>query len=239
MAAETPRPAEGPRKPRQRHRRLSMSEMSKLIKEYEQGALVKELAERFGVHRATVTALLEWHEVELRRSGLVREVIPIVARMYSQGWSCARLGDLFDVDASTVWRALRAAGLTMRSPSERPSRSHRLLIRTSQCQHFRWNYAHVEALAGLLGAVIGGILVLVGDFGRRWADTRQSQVQRLANAAVEFRVPIANLVADIRDARDRHEPTARIPSRGRRYEASIRLYVTPGSEELEISPSRY
>jgi DNA-binding MarR family transcriptional regulator len=83
MAAETPRPAEGPRKPRQRHRRLSMSEMSKLIKEYEQGALVKELAERFGVHRVTVTALLEWHEVELRRSGLVREVIPIVARMYS------------------------------------------------------------------------------------------------------------------------------------------------------------
>jgi Mn-dependent DtxR family transcriptional regulator len=77
-----------------------MSEMSKLIKEYEQGALVKELAERFGVHRVTVTALLERHEVELRRSGLVREVIPIVARMYSQGWSCARLGELFDVDAS-------------------------------------------------------------------------------------------------------------------------------------------
>ena len=74
----------------------------------------------------------------------------------------------------------------------------------------------MEALAGLLGAVIGGILVLVGDFGRRWADTRQSQVQRLANAAVEFSVPIAHLVADIRDARDRHEPTARIPSRGSR-----------------------
>jgi hypothetical protein len=89
----------------------------------------------------------------------------------------------------------------------------------------------VEALAGLLGAVIGGILVLVGDFGRRWADTRQSQVQRLANAAVEFSVPIAHLVADIgMHAID--EPTARIPSRGRRYEASIRLYVTPGSEEL-------
>jgi hypothetical protein len=90
----------------------------------------------------------------------------------------------------------------------------------------------LEALAGLLGAVIGGRLVLVGDFGRRWAGTRQSQVHRLANAAVEFSVPIAHLVADIWDARDRHEPTARIPSRGRRYEASIRLYVTPGSEEL-------
>ena len=110
--------------------------------------------------------------------------------------------------------------------------SRQLLVRTSQWQHLGWNHAHVEAFAGLLGAVIGGMLVLVGDFGRRRADTRQSQVQRLANAAVEFSVPIAHLVADIRDARDRHEPTARIPSRGRRYEASIRLYVTPGSDEL-------
>jgi transposase len=99
-----------------------MSEMSKLIKEYEQGALVKELAERFGVHRVTVTALLERHEVELRRSGLVSEVIPIVARMYSRGWSCARLGELFGVDASTVWRALRVAGVKMRPSSSRVRR---------------------------------------------------------------------------------------------------------------------
>jgi transposase len=122
MAAETPRPAEGSRKPGQHQRRLSMTEVAELIKEYERGVMVKELAERFGVHRVTVTALLQRQGVEIRKTGLVPEVIPVVARMYSQGWSCARLVDLFDVDASTVWRALRAAGLTMRSPSERPSR---------------------------------------------------------------------------------------------------------------------
>ena len=99
-----------------------MTEVAELIKEYERGVMVKELAERFGVHRVTVTALLQRQGVEIRKTGLVPEVIPVVARMYSQGWSCARLGDLFDVDASTVWRALRATGLTMRSPSERPSR---------------------------------------------------------------------------------------------------------------------
>jgi hypothetical protein len=75
-----------------------------------------------GIHRVTVTALLERHEVELRRSGLVPEVIPIVARMYSQGWSCARLGELFGVDPSTVWRALRVAGVKMRPSSSRVRR---------------------------------------------------------------------------------------------------------------------
>jgi hypothetical protein len=108
-------------RPRQRHRRLSMTEVAELIKEYEQGALVKELAQRFGVHRVTVTALLQRHGVELRRSGLVPEVIPVVARMYSQGWSCARLGELFGADASTVWRALHAAGVKMRPSNGRGS----------------------------------------------------------------------------------------------------------------------
>jgi hypothetical protein len=50
MAAETPRPAEGSRKPGQHQRRLSMTEVAELIKEYERGVMVKELAERFGVH---------------------------------------------------------------------------------------------------------------------------------------------------------------------------------------------
>jgi len=62
MAVETPRPAEGSRKPGQHQRRLSVTEVAELIKEYERRVMVKELAERFGVHRVTVTALLQRQE---------------------------------------------------------------------------------------------------------------------------------------------------------------------------------
>ena len=122
-AALSPRPAEGLRRPRQHHRRLSKTEVTELINGYGQGAPVKDLAQWFGIHRVTVTALLQRYGVELRRSGLAPADIPAVASMYNQGWSCARLGEKFGVDAATVWRALRATGVEMRLPSQRPARS--------------------------------------------------------------------------------------------------------------------
>lgn len=36
------------------------------------------------------------------------------AHLYRQGWSLARLGERFEVDSTTVWRALRAQGVRMR-----------------------------------------------------------------------------------------------------------------------------
>jgi transposase-like protein len=106
---------------RQRHRRLSMTEVTELIKEYEQQATVKELAQLFGINRMTVTALLQRHGVELRKSGLALTDVPAAAGLYAQGWSLAKLGSKFDVDPSTVWRALRAAGVVLRSPTDRPT----------------------------------------------------------------------------------------------------------------------
>jgi transposase-like protein len=114
-AASSPRPAEGSMQPRQHQRRLSMREVSELIKEYEQQASVKELAQRFGIHRVTVTAQLQRQGVVLRRSGLAPADIQAAATLYDQGWSCARLCTKFGVDSTTVWRALREAGVVMRS----------------------------------------------------------------------------------------------------------------------------
>jgi DNA-binding NtrC family response regulator len=78
-AASSPRPVDGHERPRQHQRRLSMTEVTKLISAYEQQASVKELAhkelahkelaQQFGIHRTTVTALLQRHGVELRHSG--------------------------------------------------------------------------------------------------------------------------------------------------------------------------
>jgi hypothetical protein len=69
-----------------------MTEVRMLIKEYEQRASVKDLAQRFGIHRLTVTALLRRHGVELRRAGLTPEQIRTAEGLYRQGWSLASLG---------------------------------------------------------------------------------------------------------------------------------------------------
>jgi transposase len=96
-----------------------MSEITELIKKYEQQVPVKELAKQFGIHRLTVTALLRRHGVELRRVGLAQEDIQTAASLYDQGWSLARLGQRFRVDPATVWRALRDAGISMQPPRTR------------------------------------------------------------------------------------------------------------------------
>ena len=118
-AASSPRPADGSRQPRQHQRRLSMTEATELIKEYEQHASIKDLAKQFGIHRLTVTALVRRHGVELRRTGLAKEDIAAAASLYGQGWSLTKLGAKYGVDSTTVWRALRAAGVVMRSSSHR------------------------------------------------------------------------------------------------------------------------
>jgi hypothetical protein len=120
-AAPSQRSAGGSTQTRQNQRRLNNAEVGKLIREYEEGALVKELAGRFGIHRLTVTALLRQHGVKLRRVGLAPDDIPAAGRLYAQGWSLARLGAEYGVDSTTVWRALLAAGVAMRNANNRPT----------------------------------------------------------------------------------------------------------------------
>ena len=78
---------------RQVHHRLGSAEVVDLIEAYSEGRSIEQLAQRFGIHRVTVTALLRRHGVELSRSGLAPEEIPEAISFYGRGWSCARLGE--------------------------------------------------------------------------------------------------------------------------------------------------
>jgi hypothetical protein len=118
-AGSSVRPAESPGPPGQHHHRLSPTDITELIAAYSRAEPVHRIAKRFGIHRATVTALLKRHGVELRQTGLTPAEILEVTGLYGDGWSCARLGHRFGVDAATVWRALRAADVVLRSPSQR------------------------------------------------------------------------------------------------------------------------
>jgi hypothetical protein len=100
--------------PRQRQRRLSMTDVAELIKEYEQQVPVKDLAQRFAsivrpslpCSNGTVLncASWDWHQPKFTTA----------ADLCRQGWSLVQLGARFGVDSSTVWRALRDTGVTMR-----------------------------------------------------------------------------------------------------------------------------
>jgi hypothetical protein len=51
------------------------------------------LAERFGIHRSTVTAVLQRHGVELHQVGLSDEEVAEACRLYPDGWSLAGLAE--------------------------------------------------------------------------------------------------------------------------------------------------
>jgi hypothetical protein len=86
---------------------------------YRAGRATKDLAELFGIHRATVTAVLERLGVERRQAGLSDEQAAEARRLYPEGWSLVRLAERYDVDDMTVRRYLLLAGAVMRSPHER------------------------------------------------------------------------------------------------------------------------
>jgi DNA-binding IclR family transcriptional regulator len=86
---------------------------------YRAGKATKELADRFGLHRATVTNILHRLGVEPRQFGLSDEEVAEGCRLYPEGWSLARLADRYGVDDMTVRRYLLQAGVVMRSPHDR------------------------------------------------------------------------------------------------------------------------
>jgi hypothetical protein len=117
--ASARRRAGGAEQRRQSHRHLGPDEVVELIAAYSRKEPVYRLAERFGIHRVTVTALLRRNGVALQHPGMAPEEIPVAANLYREGWSLARLGVRFGVHPTTVWRALRAAGVKMRSPNHK------------------------------------------------------------------------------------------------------------------------
>ena len=91
--------------------RLNTQAVEALIEGYLAGRTVYELAAEFGIDRRTVSAHLHRRNVPMRRRGLAPAQQAETIRLREQGWSLARIGDRFDVDAGTVLNFLRKTGL--------------------------------------------------------------------------------------------------------------------------------
>ena len=95
-------------------RRLSESDVTELVTRYREGATVYDLAERFGIHRTTVSGHLHRRGVVMRRLGLDEQQVDLAIRLYEQGWSVARISSHCGTNGGTVWLALRARGVRLR-----------------------------------------------------------------------------------------------------------------------------
>jgi hypothetical protein len=105
---------ESPPSARGTARRLTEREVTELITRYRDGATVYDLAERFGIHRTTVSAHLHRREIQMRGHSLAESQVDHGIQLYEQRWSVARIGSHLGVNGSTVWLALRARGVRMR-----------------------------------------------------------------------------------------------------------------------------
>lgn len=88
-----------------------------------------------------------------------------------------------------------------------------------------WNPKCMQALTALVGAVIGGVLVILGDAVRQRAERRRERVQRLVDGATTLAVQYTRLAGLLTDSRLRQGAAAREAAvRPERYEAIVRFF---------------
>jgi DNA-directed RNA polymerase specialized sigma24 family protein len=103
-----------PRRTRQAQRRLQEAEAKELVAGYVAGSTVYELADQFGVHRHTVSEILERHGVARRHQRLSPEQLDLVCTLYESGLSLTKVGNRLGRPAETVRQALIKAGVEIR-----------------------------------------------------------------------------------------------------------------------------
>jgi DNA-binding CsgD family transcriptional regulator len=78
------------------------------------GQSVYQVAQRHGINRKTVSAILHRHGAVMRRQGLTGRQIQESIRLYRDGLSTRLIGSRFGVTDKTVGRALVQAGVVLR-----------------------------------------------------------------------------------------------------------------------------
>jgi hypothetical protein len=103
-----------PEPTKQIQRRLRPVEIEEVLVAYQSGTTVYELAERFRVHRVTVSHLLERHGVPTRYRLVEGDRLQSAVDAYQQGQSLATIGRQLGVSLDTVRHALIRAGVELR-----------------------------------------------------------------------------------------------------------------------------
>jgi AraC-like DNA-binding protein len=102
---------------------LSHEEQVKVVTMYQAGKTINAVAREFKLHRTTVTAILDRHDVPVRPHYMTQSHVDQARVLYESGSSLARIGDRLGFDAQTVRTHLFRAGVQIRGAHERRSAS--------------------------------------------------------------------------------------------------------------------
>ncbi|WP_436495595.1 helix-turn-helix domain-containing protein [Actinokineospora sp. HUAS TT18] len=89
-----------------------------LIDAYVAGASTREVAERFGIHRLTVSKILKAHGVEARKRRLTKDEIDLAVNLYEQGMSQATIAERIGASPDGIRNQLLKRGVKMRGPHD-------------------------------------------------------------------------------------------------------------------------
>ena len=103
--------------------RLSYPQRQKLIDAYASGVPVKQIAERFGVHRTTITQIATNAGVKMRSQTLSLSAREEACELYDGGRSLAQVAEQLGVSPSAVRSAVLSCGGTLRPPGGRSAMS--------------------------------------------------------------------------------------------------------------------
>ena len=98
---------------RQHHTRLTPAQKDEVITLYQQGVLVREICQRYGISKQQLSDLRKARSIPRRPRGLNDEQKRQAERRYLAGRSCAAIGRQFGVHAETVRRYLHTTGITL------------------------------------------------------------------------------------------------------------------------------
>jgi hypothetical protein len=79
-----------------------------------------QLTVKYGISKASVLRLLHEAGAEMRRQPFSEQEIDKAVHLYVSGMSVAAIGSRLEAHPSKVWRALRARGVALRPPRNRP-----------------------------------------------------------------------------------------------------------------------
>ncbi|MFJ7069679.1 hypothetical protein [Streptomyces sp. NPDC101115] len=91
----------------------------------------------------------------------------------------------------------------------------------------------MAVLTAILSALLGGALVMTGDYVRRRVERRQNDVARLVEVSAHLSSTYNRLCGELIDAAERAVPVGDLSATDPlRYEAATRFFMTPGSEQI-------
>lgn len=98
-------------------RKLSPIDLKELCASYEAGESIVKLAEKFECHRHTIMPNLQKAGVEIRpQTKITDELVAQAAALYACDHTLEDIGKLLGLEASTIGKALKRAGVKLRPP---------------------------------------------------------------------------------------------------------------------------